>query len=141
MLLEYGVSFLSLSLILLIFIGFISAIAALYGRYRELPHCLTGPQICQKEASGCEILFRTSQASLLGLPNALLGIIFYLLLSIGLWQNWPKSLLLSGGFLAFVMSLYLAVYLLRNRLECRICWAGHIANALLLVILLLRFSI
>jgi len=37
------------------------------------------------------------------------------------------------------MSVYLAVYLLRNHLECRICWAGHVANFTLWLALLVRW--
>jgi uncharacterized membrane protein len=120
-------------------IGVAASTIALYGRYRELPRFLTGPRVCRLEAGGCEVLFRTRQASLLGLPNALLALVLYALLLVGLTARWPATWLLTGATAALAMSIYLARYLLRNHLQCRICWAGHIANVVLWVSLVARF--
>jgi uncharacterized membrane protein len=112
-------------------VGVAAAAAALYGRYRTLPAFLTGPTICRLEDNGCQALFRTPLAAVLGVPNSLLGLIFYLLLGIGLTNGWPAWLLLLPATLAVGLSAYLGFRLLRDRLECRVCWAGHAANALL----------
>lgn len=122
-------------------VGLTASVAALYGRYRVLPRFLTGPQICRLESGGCQVLFRTRAASLLGVPNAALGIALYAFLIIGLADDWPSWILLSGATGALAMSLYLARYLLVNGLECRICWTGHIANLLLWVSLLTRLIV
>ena len=53
--------------------GATAAAAAFYGHYRELPGWMTGPEICQLDAGGCAILFRSPRAALLGVPNAGLG--------------------------------------------------------------------
>ena len=45
---------------------------------------------------------------------------------------------LAGASAALAMSLYLAWVLIRDRLECRICWTGHAANAALWLGLALR---
>lgn len=112
-------------------IGAAAATAALVGRYRTLPALLTGPQICRLEAGGCQILFRTRTAALLGVPNAALGLALYTLLAAGMLARWPVAWRLAGASGALAMSIYLARYLLSRRLQCRICWAGHLANALL----------
>lgn len=109
-------------------LGLVSALAALYGRYRDLPGWLTGPATCTLEGGGCQALFRTPRAALLGVPNALLAAAFYPLLAWGLVAGWAPRLLLTGASLALAMSLFLAFSLLRRNLECRICWAGHWAN-------------
>ena len=120
--------------------GFAAACAALYGRYRTLPAWLTGPAVCTlDQANGCQVLFRTRNAALLGVPNAALGIACYALLAIGLGNGWEVWLLFAAASAALAMSAVLAWILLRDRLQCRICWAGHLANAALWLGFALRF--
>jgi uncharacterized membrane protein len=109
-------------------LGFLAAAAALYGRYRTLPAFLTGPAVCQLEAGGCQVLFRTPTAALLKVPNAVLGIDLYCGMALGLLADWPVRWLLVPVTAALAMSIYLARYLLVNKLQCRICWVGHLAN-------------
>ncbi len=111
-------------------VGMPAACAALYGRYRTLPAFLTGPSVCKLDgANGCQVLFRTRYAALLGVPNSLLGLFYYPLVAAGLLAGWPASLLMAGASAAGAMSIYLAYVLIRDNLDCRICWAGHFANA------------
>ncbi len=112
-------------------VGFAAACLALYGRYRKLPAVFTGPDICRQEAGGCQILFRSRGAALLGVPNSLLGILFYPAVAAGLLLGWPAWWLFSAASAALAMTVALALRLVRRRLECRICWAGHAANAVL----------
>jgi uncharacterized membrane protein len=118
--------------------GALAAAAALYGRYRVLPAFLTGPAVCQLEEGGCAVLFRTKRASLLGLPNALFGLILYFLLAIGTLCGWPTWFLLLASTPALLMSIFLGYSLITNHLQCRICWAGHISNATLWIVLFIR---
>ena len=118
--------------------GVVAASAALYGRYRPLPAILTGPEVCKlDDANGCQVLFRTRDAAVLGVPNAALGISCYALIAAGLQAGWSIRLLFAAASAALAMSGYLAYVLIRDRLECRICWTGHVANALLWTGLLL----
>ncbi|MGH9365136.1 MAG: vitamin K epoxide reductase family protein [Thermoanaerobaculia bacterium] len=112
-------------------VGTAAALAAFYGRYRTLPAFLTGPTICRLEDNGCKALFRTPLAAVLGVPNSLLGLVFYALLGTGLAAGWPARLLLLPATFAVGLSVYLGFRLIHDRLECRICWTGHAANALL----------
>lgn len=112
-------------------VGFVASALALYGRYRALPAFLTGPAICRLEDNGCQALFRTHDAALLGVPNSFLGLAFYGFLALGLRGDWPTWFLFSAGTIALGMTLYLGALLLRKRLECRICWVGHAANIVL----------
>ncbi len=127
--------------ILISLVGWLSAASALYGRYRVLPSFLTGPQICQREMGGCQVLFRSAQAALLGIPNATLGLVFYSVVGIGLWLNWPLAPLQLGACFALGMSLYLGSYLIREGLECRICWIGHLVNLLLFCLLFVESAL
>lgn len=118
--------------------GMASALAALWGRYRDLPGWLTGPATCKLEGGGCQVLFRTPKAALLGVPNALLAMGFYVLLGAGLKMGWPVLWLLGGASLALAMSAFLAWSLVSRKLECRICWAGHWANLAIWIALAMR---
>ena len=117
--------------------GAAAAMAALYGYYAVLPGWLTGPEICKLEDGGCAVLFRSPRAALLGVPNSALGILLYVLLAAGLLLAWPPLLLFAMTVPAVAMSVFLGVSLIVNRRQCRICWAGHIANVALFVTLLL----
>src|SRR5690242_11621974 len=97
-------------------LGWVAAAAALYGRYRVLPAWLTGPTVCRLEAGGCQVLFRTPQAKLVLLPNAVWGLILYSAVAAGLLLHVSVVPLFVGASLALAMSVHLAVYLLRNRL-------------------------
>ncbi len=119
-------------------VGFLGACAAFYGRYRTLPAFLTGPNVCKLEAGGCQVLFRTPNAALLGIPNSLLGVLYYPLLAFGLHMGWPFFLLFAASSFSFGMTVYLGWVLLRDKLECRICWTGHFCNSLIWLILLLK---
>jgi uncharacterized membrane protein len=112
-------------------LGAAAATAALYGHYRVLPAWLTGPEVCQMEDGGCAVLFRSPRSRLLGVPNALLGVTLYVLLAIGLVRRWPPLLLFAMTLPAVAMSAFLAYSLLSRKLQCRICWTGHAANAVL----------
>jgi uncharacterized membrane protein len=112
-----------------------AAIAALYGHYRVLPGWLTGPQVCQMDHGGCAVLFRSPRSALLGVPNALLGVMLYGLIGAGLVLSWPASLLFAMTLPAVAMSAFLGWSLISRRLQCRICWTGHVANLALAVAL------
>ena len=119
-------------------LGAAAAAAALYGHYRVLPAWLTGPEVCLMEDGGCAALFRSPRSRLLGVPNALLGVLLYALLAIGLVLQWNPWLLFVMTLPAVAMSAFLGYSLLSRGLQCRICWTGHVANAALALLLLAR---
>src|SRR5258708_34263711 len=92
------------------------------------------------EDGGCAVLFRSPRSRLLGVPNALLGVILYVLLAIGLVRHWPAWLLFVMTLPAVAMRIVLGYSLITRKLHCRICWTGHIANAILVVLLGLTAS-
>jgi uncharacterized membrane protein len=118
--------------------GTAAAAAALYGHYRVLPGWLTGPEICKLEHGGCAVLFRSPRASLLGVPNAALGLLLYPILAIGIALQWPAWILLGMTVPALAMSAFLGWSLIVNRRQCRICWTGHLSNAVLFAALAVR---
>lgn len=119
-------------------VGASASAAALYGHYLVLPGWLTGPQICQLEHGGCAVLFRTPRARLLGVPNAALGLCLYSIVAVGLLLDWSPVFVWLLTIPAIVMSAFLGYSLIVNKRQCRICWAGHLANATLFVMLAMR---
>jgi uncharacterized membrane protein len=119
-------------------LGLAAAAAALYGHYLVLPGWLTGPEVCRLEDGGCAVLFRTPRASLLGVPNAALGVLLYALLAVGLSAGWPAWWLFVMTVPAIAMSAFLGWGLITRKLQCRICWTGHVANAVLGLLLGIR---
>jgi uncharacterized membrane protein len=94
--------------------GTLAAAAALYGQHKVLPKILTGPAVCKMEAGGCQVLFRTKEATLMGPSNALLGIILYLLLAVGLLVGLPIVILLLAATAGVALSIYLGWYLFKK---------------------------
>jgi len=122
-------------------LGIAAAGLALFGRWFTLPAIFTGPTICRLEAGGCQVLFRTEEASLLGVPNSLLGILFYTFLMSAPALHVPVWLMLLGASTAFGMTVSLSHLLISRHLECRICWTGHAVNTLIWIALILKVSI
>lgn len=81
------------------------------------------------------MLFRTPRARLLGVPNAALGLLLYVVLAAGLLLDLPPWFLFAMTLPAVAMSAFLGWSLTVNRLQCRICWTGHISNAVLALLL------
>jgi hypothetical protein len=68
-------------------------------------------------------------------PNAALGVLLYVILAAGLIVGAPAVLLWVLTWPAVAMSAFLGYGLIVNRRQCRICWTGHVANAVLFLAL------
>ena len=120
---------------------------AYYGRIkgaRWLPAIL-----CAPEGANCVTVLQTPYAHVFGLPNSLLGILYYLgalfwagtgfgLMSPVMFARFTDALLVIAlGTL--VLGFYL-IYALRRklRLHCPMCYAAHFINCALMIIFLVR---
>lgn len=115
--------------------GIAASAVALYGRYRPLPSFLSKPFLCGTTTHSCQILFRTSTAALLGVPNSALAVLYYPLVGLGTLFHAPPVLLFPVSCSALVMTLWLAYVLVRDDLKCRVCWAGHVCNLVIWMVL------
>jgi uncharacterized membrane protein len=81
---------------------------------------------------------KTPRAQLFGVPNSLLGSLYYPALALAVW--WVRgpletSVLLAAVLLAALTSAALAYSLLFiTRRECPYCWTSHVVNWSLLVL-------
>jgi uncharacterized membrane protein len=127
---------------------------AYYGRVKKarwVPEIL-----CAREGSSCVTVVGTPYARVFGVPNSLLGIIYYILVIVWAagtpWRHGFSysadgspvpfgfsGLIVFASGLTAVLGLYL-IYALRRKLHthCPLCYLGHGINALLLVLVVLR---
>jgi len=89
---------------------------------------------------------QTRQARLFaGLPNSLIGFVYYAALAIGVWiARTPAQLLvlLAAALFAALTSLVLAYSLLFiTRKPCPYCWTSHAINWVLIVLITNLFKI
>src|SRR5208283_5631880 len=125
---------------------------AYYGRIRKarwVPEIL-----CACEGSSCVTVVQTRYARVFGVPNSLLGIVYYLLLIAGAMGNWSFGISLyvhftrvavplGMGLLIFlsagttILGFYL-IYALRRKLhaDCPLCYTAHAINVALFVLLI-----
>jgi uncharacterized membrane protein len=144
---------LRLSIVLLSLGGLADALyftLAYYGRIRKARWV---PEIfCAREDSSCVTVVRTPYARVFGVPNSLVGIVYYVLMLVWIWFV-PRHVTISGHVLrpfetlgllllgASISSVALGFYLiyaLRRILHthCLLCYAAHAINIILLVLLI-----
>ncbi|MFZ0964665.1 MAG: vitamin K epoxide reductase family protein [Terriglobia bacterium] len=128
---------------------------AYYGRIKKarwVPEVL-----CAREGSSCVTVVQTPYARVLGVPNSVLGIVYYLLViawaipkrSAGIKPHLhafeyvaplslPLLLLISAGTIVFGSYL---IYALRRKLhvDCPLCYTAHAINAALFVLFVIIF--
>jgi uncharacterized membrane protein len=122
---------------------------AYYGRVRGARWV---PQIlCAREGSSCVTVLQTPYARVLGVPNSLLGILYYL--AVMLWLAWSGHahsikvyftffLFLTGALMVAVIAAVILggylVYALRHRLHthCPLCYTAHGINLALFILLI-----
>jgi uncharacterized membrane protein len=123
---------------------------AYYGRIKKAEWV---PEIlCAREGSSCVTVVQTPYARVFGVPNSLLGIIYYALLiawaSLGFdvgptvviasrFASLPFWGLLAASAATVLLGFYL-IYALRRKLHthCLLCYLGHAINVTLLVLLI-----
>ena len=112
--------------------------------------------LCAREGSSCVTVVQTPYARVFGVPNSLLGIVYYVALMTGAVKDWSYGINLymyvtnvvfpfAFGLLIFIsagtvaLGFYL-IYALRWKLQidCPLCYIAHAINAALLVLLILR---
>jgi uncharacterized membrane protein len=122
---------------------------AYYGRVKKARW--VPPALCAREGSNCVAVVCTFYARVFGMPNSLLGIVYYLALigwiltgggrasaaGTAIWLHGVWWLLLAASGVAVVFGLYLTHALWRIlRVHCPLCYAAHALNTVLLVLLI-----
>jgi uncharacterized membrane protein len=113
---------------------------AYYGRIKKarwVPEIL-----CARQGSNCVTVVQTPYARVFGVPNSLLGIVYYLVLILWVVAAPPLAAvrwaLIAASAGTVMLGSYL-IYSLRRKLyiDCPLCYAAHAINAVLFVLLVL----
>lgn len=112
--------------------GLLVSIYTLYVKFKLSP---TYKPLCDINAHiSCSKALTSKEANLLFLPNALYGILLYLLIMLAQLYAWFNILQISI-FIALVMSLYLAyVSYFKQKNFCLVCTISYIINIFLFII-------
>ncbi|HEV2351747.1 MAG TPA: vitamin K epoxide reductase family protein [Terriglobia bacterium] len=142
--------------ILIVFLSVVGLANALYftfAYYGRIKKARWVPEIlCAREGSSCVTVVQTPYARVFGVPNSLLGIIYYVLLIVWACSGFtigpsitirtravPLSILgfLAAGAGTVVLGFYL-IYALRRKLHthCPLCYLGHAINGTLFILLM-----
>lgn len=108
--------------------------------YRAIPPSVRWmPQVCQLQERSCGAIVWTRQARLLGLPNSLLGMVWYLLVWLGAAGAVPAAWLLAPAAATVLMGAVLTYQLLRVlRVPCPLCFVSHGINLAILLLIAAR---
>ena len=143
------------SVIVLSLLGLADALYFTFAYYGRVRKSRWVPQVlCAREDSSCVTVVQTRYGSVFGVPNSLLGILYYVLLAF--WAVTGISarltiqinitpyvitltdLLIATGAVTVALGFYL-IFALRRILhtDCPFCYAAHAINLLLLVLLVI----
>ncbi len=142
-------------IVLLSVAGLANALYFTFAYYGRIKKARWVPAVfCAREGSSCVTVVQTPYARIFGVPNSLLGIIYYVALIAGALTGWsyginlaihftyivfsfPFILIKLGSAITVVLGFYL-IYALRRKLHthCPLCYLGHAINATLFILLM-----
>lgn len=99
------------------------------------------PPVCRLGPETCAMVVFTPQARIFGVPNSVLGQVYYVAILVGgisgwLWQAPFHSAALAASALTVVLAAYLSYSLLFVlRVRCVLCFASHGINVGLFLVL------
>ncbi len=112
-----------------------------YGRLRSNVWWI--PSMCRMDRSTCSTILKTPEARIFGIPNFVLGMVFYLLMIImGTYRSFSSfdflfDLSLSISLFTVVLSVSLIYSLLfKLKTNCILCYTAHAINFCIAVVLL-----
>ena len=102
------------------------------------------PTFCRMDEKTCASIVFTDEARVFGLPNSLLGQLYYLTLLVGVGLGAVEGPLLYALLAASTVTVGLALYLSYSllfvlRVPCKLCFTAHGLNIVLCVLLWSRF--
>ncbi len=132
-------------IIILSFLGLANSIYFTFAYYGRVKKARWVPEIlCARDGSSCVTVVQTRYARVFGVPNSLLGIVFYL--AVGGWGlagvtsagHWLNGALIVTSAGTVALGFYL-IYALRRilHIDCPLCYTAHAINAALLILLIL----
>ncbi|MCS7229168.1 MAG: vitamin K epoxide reductase family protein [Candidatus Kryptonium sp.] len=129
-----------ISLVILSAIGFyISLYFTLIYFHLISPSKFLLPNVCKLSGSACETIINTKYARILGFPNFVYGLFYYLvifLFAIFDFNSYIKITIALISWIVVVLGVYLIYALLKVlRVNCLLCFISHVINFLIAVLL------
>lgn len=98
------------------------------------------PTVCRLEERTCQTVLGTKYARVFGVPNSLLGVLYYLSVIAILLAGWTVApitgALIAVAWFTVLLGLYLAYSLFFIiRIPCPLCLTGHAINLALAILL------
>lgn len=98
------------------------------------------PNVCQLEERSCKTVLGTKYARVFGVPNSLLGVLYYLTVIILLLAGWTAgpiaTVTIAVAWFTVALGLFLAYSLFFViKIPCPLCLTGHTINLLLAALL------
>ena len=99
------------------------------------------PAFCRLGERTCATIVFTPRARVFGLPNSVLGQVFYAALVIGAltgrFEGGPLTLYLLASLVTVTLGAYLTYSLLfLTRVPCKLCFTSHFINLVIFIMLL-----
>ncbi len=100
------------------------------------------PAFCRMDQHSCQSILQTSEARIFGIPNFVLGLLFYcalFIVIIGNSNGFLFDIILAAALFTVILAVSL-VYALRIRLktDCVLCYTAHGINTLIAIILIIK---
>lgn len=98
------------------------------------------PNVCQLEERTCQTVLGTKYARVFGVPNSLLGVLYYLTVILLLLAGWAAGPIATATIAVAWFTVALGVFLAYSlffiiKIPCPLCLTGHTINLLLAVLL------
>jgi len=92
---------------------------------------------CRMDTSQCQRVLDTAESHLFGLPNFVLGLLYYLVLMLAYVFSFPfQAILIIVAWGVVILSLYLAFQLyFVLKMSCPLCYLSHVLNICIAFIL------
>lgn len=96
------------------------------------------PRFCRMKETTCRRILETREAKALGIPNSVIGLLYYISIILLPMPQYEIFFLVSSLF-AVGLGMYLThVLLVRMKLHCALCYTAHFINLVIANLFIVR---
>lgn len=133
----------SLLISLLSIVGFYISLYFTLVYYKVIPLSkFILPEACKLSENACQLIINTKYARILGLPNFVYGLLYYIvifLFAIFNFNGYIKTAMAIISLSTVALGAYLSYVLMRIlKVKCLLCFISHIVNFFIAILLVLK---
>lgn len=103
------------------------------------------PNVCRLEERTCQTVLTTKYARVFGVPNSLLGVLYYLAVVFVLLAGWTTGPIATATLVVAWFTVALGIFLAYSlffiiKIPCPLCLTGHSINLILALLLTVILS-